>query len=73
VRNQAQQAVLDDLFAQGDFDRRLYTLRAAHPHLGYELDELARAFQRVRDRVATVLLGPPATPAPSGDSVDWNR
>jgi hypothetical protein len=35
-------AILDDLFAQADFDRRLYTLRAAHPHLAYELDEIAR-------------------------------
>jgi len=68
--NQAQQAVLDDLFAQGEFDRRLYALRAAHPHLSYELDELARAFRRARDRVAAVLLEQAPLVAPPGDAPD---
>jgi hypothetical protein len=55
VRGSTQQANLDELFAQAEFDRRLFALRAAHPHLAYELDEIARAFRRARDRVATVL------------------
>ena len=42
MRNQAEQAMLDDIFfAQADFDRRLFTLRATHPYLAYELDEIA--------------------------------
>lgn len=55
VRDSTLQANLDEIFAQADFDRRLFALRAAHPHLGYELDEIARVFRRARDRVATVL------------------
>lgn len=59
VQPERSEHLLDDLFAQAEFDRRLYTLRLAHPHLAYELDELARAFRRARDRVAEV-LDPPA-------------
>jgi len=75
VRNQTQQAILDDIFAQADFDRRLFTLRAANPHLAYELDEIARVFRRVRDRVAAALLEqtPSPLPASPSDTVDWNR
>ncbi|HEX4417516.1 MAG TPA: hypothetical protein VH165_06435 [Kofleriaceae bacterium] len=70
MRNQAQ-AVLDDLFAQAEFDRKLFALRAAHPALSYELDELARVFRRARDRVAGVLLERVASPAAlSGDTAD---
>jgi len=75
VRNPTQQTVLDDIFAQADFDRRLFALRAAHPHLAYELDEIARVFRRVRDRVAAALLEQTPAPSPAlpNDTVDWNR
>jgi hypothetical protein len=56
VRIRAQHAVLDEIFAQAEFDRRLFALRAAHPNLSYELDEIARVYRRARERVASVLL-----------------
>ncbi len=65
----AQQAFLDDLFGQADFDRRLYALRAANPSVGYELDEIARAVRRARDRVASVLFEPPPS---NDDAADLN-
>jgi hypothetical protein len=55
VRSRAQHASLDEIFAQAEFDRRLYALRAAHPDLSYELDEIARVYRRARERVASVL------------------
>jgi hypothetical protein len=67
VRNQAQQSALDDILGQADFDRRLFTLRSANPHLAFELDELARAFRRVRDRIAMTLFDE-APPARSTDA-----
>jgi hypothetical protein len=65
VRSKAQHAILDEMFAQAEFDRRLFALRAAHPHLSYELDEIARVYRRARDRVASVFLddAPPGAEA----------
>jgi hypothetical protein len=73
VRTQLQQAILDEILAQSDVDRRLFTLRAAHPDLSDELDELARTLGRARERVALALFGRTQTvsAAPASDTIEW--
>ena len=43
---------IDEIFKEAGIDTRLYALRAAHPDLAYEIDEIARAIRRARDRLA---------------------
>jgi hypothetical protein len=73
VRTQLQDAILDEILAQTDLDRRLFTLRAAHPDLAYELDELARTLDRARERVALALFGrtQPVSAALPSDTIEW--
>lgn len=73
VRTHAAAASLDEIFTQADFHRRLFTLRAANPELAYELDELARAFRRVRDRVTAVLAEDVPSPPSLDTTTDANR
>lgn len=61
---------LDELFGQADFDRHLYKLRAANPHLAYELDELARVFRRARDRITAQLALTTETAANAANGPD---
>jgi hypothetical protein len=44
------------LFEASEIEDRVFLLRAKHPHLAWELDELARSLLKVKEGVRSLLV-----------------